>query len=77
MRVLFLYCYSSNLKELLNISKWNSINANNMSAIFYGCFSLKELSDILNWNIINDKNIYHFFLSILTFLCLTSFIIIR
>ena len=41
---MFYYCES--LKELPDISKWNTKNVNDMSYIFSYCESLKELPDI-------------------------------
>ena len=41
----------SSLKELPDISKWNTNNVTNMSYLFYDCSSLKELPDISKWNI--------------------------
>ena len=38
------------LKELPDISKWNTNNVTNMNYIFSNCRSLKELHDISKWN---------------------------
>ena len=40
----------SSLKELPDISKWNTSKVNNITGMFYKCGSLKELSDISKWN---------------------------
>ena len=45
MSEIFFNC--SSLKELPDISKWNTNNVKYMSKIFYNCSSLKELPDIL------------------------------
>ena len=46
------------LKELPDISNWNTSNVHNMSNMFYECKSLKELPDISKWdtNNINDMS---------------------
>ena len=41
------------LKSLPDISKWNIINAINISYLFYDCSSLKYLPDISKWDIEN------------------------
>ena len=38
------------LSSLPDISKWNTINVNNMSYIFYECNQLLSLPDISKWN---------------------------
>ena len=51
---LFFGC--SSLKELPDISKWNTTNVINMSWLFGKCSSLKELPDISQWNENNVTN---------------------
>ncbi len=46
MSYMFNWCES--LKELSDISKWNTKNVTNMRHMFLGCESLKELPDIFN-----------------------------
>ena len=41
------------LKSLPNISKWNTINLNDMSSLFNGCLSLLSIPDISKWEIKN------------------------
>ena len=41
----------------VDISKWNTLNVNNMSWMFYQCNSLISLPDISKWNASNIKNI--------------------
>ena len=41
------------LKELPDISKWNTSNVIYIDSIFYGCESLMSLPDISKWNISN------------------------
>ena len=43
----------SSLSSLPDISKWNTINVNDMRFMFYGCSSLSSLPDISKWNTIN------------------------
>ena len=38
---------------LFDISKWNTVDATDISYMFSFCSSLSSLSDILNFNIIN------------------------
>ena len=40
----------SSLLSLPDISKWNTINVNDMSSIFYNCSLLISLPDISKWN---------------------------
>ena len=63
-------CICKSLKELPDISKCNTSNVNNMTAIFCDCISLKELPDISKWNtnnlvdikwIFSNWKIFHFF----------------
>ena len=54
LRSLFFGC--SSLKELPDISKWNTNNVTNMSWLFGKCSSLKELPDISQWNENNVTN---------------------
>ena len=49
MSLMFYSCTS--LKELPDISKWDTKNVTNMSDMFFGCKSLKELPDISKWDI--------------------------
>ena len=51
----------SSLSSLPDISKWNTININNMSYMLYECSSLSILPDISKWNIIKVLNIYNIF----------------
>ena len=43
----------SSLKELPDISKWNTKNITDISRLFYNCNSLVSLPDISKWNINN------------------------
>ena len=60
MNSLFSRC--SSLKELLDISKWDTSKVINMSKMFNHCIELKELPEISNWdtnNVINrEKNAF-------------------
>ena len=38
------------LSKLPDLSKWNTININNMKSLFNGCTSLKSFPDISTWN---------------------------
>ena len=49
------------LKQLPDISKWNTNNVENMSFLFWGCSSLKQLPDISKWNTNNVKTIFFMF----------------
>ena len=40
-----------------NISKWNTINSNNMKFLFCECSSLTSLPDLSKWNISNVNDI--------------------
>ena len=42
----YMFCNCISLKELPDISKWNTNNVINMSQIFSKCRELKELPDI-------------------------------
>ena len=55
LEVMFLDCNS--LVSINNISKWNTINVNDIRRVFYNCSSLKSLPDISKWNTINVTNI--------------------
>ena len=48
MSILFTKC--SSLKELPDISKWNTKNVFTFSHMFFECVSLKSLPDISKWN---------------------------
>ena len=61
MSGLFCKCYS--LKELPDISRWNTINVKILNNIFNGCKPLKSLPDTLKWNIENVKDISNMFSS--------------
>ena len=45
------FCNCKSLKELPDISKWNTNLVQSMEKMFYNCKSLKELPDISKWNI--------------------------
>ncbi len=47
--------------ENIEFISFNTINVNNMSNMFSGCFFLKSLPDISNWNTINVKNMSYMF----------------
>ena len=51
----------SSLKELPDMSNWNTNNVINMSYLFSGCSSLKELPDLCNWNTNNVTNMSYLF----------------
>ena len=55
MSYMFYNC--SSLKELPDISKWNTNNVNIMASIFNNCSSLQKFSDISKWNINNITDI--------------------
>jgi len=46
---------------LPDISKWNLINAKDISQLFWGCSLLNEIPDISKWNLINVYNISYLF----------------
>ena len=59
MSGLFSLCYS--LKDLPDISEWDTSNAINMSKMFNYCTSLEELPDISKWNtskVINMRKMF-------------------
>ena len=45
------------LKNLPDISRWDTSKVKTLSAMFYGCSSLEKLPDISCWNITNATNI--------------------
>ena len=47
----------SSLKELPDISIWNTNNVNYMGEIFYNLFEIENLPDISKWNISNVHDI--------------------
>ena len=51
---MFTNCRS--LAFLLDISKWNTFNVENMYGMFSYCENLFEIPDISKWNITNVKN---------------------
>ena len=55
MQCIFYGCLS--LKNLPDISKWNTKNVNDLSFCFYKCESLKYIPDISCWNISNVSDI--------------------
>jgi len=61
MSYLFYEC--SSLKELPDISKWNTNYVFDMSNLFYGCSSLIKLPDIVKWDMKNVKDISSLFCS--------------
>ena len=59
MSYMFYYCES--LKNLPDISKWDTKNVTNMSYMFSYCKSLKNLPDISKWNTKNVTNMSNMF----------------
>ena len=53
MHHMFYECKS--LISLPNISKWNTINVNEMQYMFYRCYSLISLPNISKWNTSNNN----------------------
>ena len=51
-----MFCGHIKLKELPNISKWNTSYLTNMELILYKCLIIKEIPDISKWNIFNIIN---------------------
>ena len=57
----YIFFECSKLKEIPDISNWNTKNIINMSYIFKGCSELKSLPDISKWdtrNVVNMSNIF-------------------
>ena len=54
------YCCSS-LKDLSDISEWNTQNVTDMSEMFYYCSSLISLPDISKWDTQNVTNMNYMF----------------
>ena len=52
---MFIGC--SSITSIPDISKWNTKNVKDISAMFYYCESLSSLPDIFKWNISNVTNI--------------------
>ena len=46
----FLFSECSSLKELPDISKWNTNTINNIAGLFNKCSLLTKLPDISKWN---------------------------
>ena len=61
INISYLFYECSSLKELPDISKWNTFLVKDMSYLFYGCSSLNELPDISKWNTILVTNISYLF----------------
>ena len=59
MSYLFYRC--SSLKELPDISKWDTTYIRIMNCLFCGCSLLKELPDISKWNMKNVEDISYMF----------------
>ena len=53
--MIHLFSGCSSLKELPDISNWNTNNVTNMCDLFSFCSSLKELPNISNWNTNNVR----------------------
>ena len=62
---MFYECES--LLSIINFSKWNTNNVNNISYMFYGCSSLIDLSDISIWNVEKVIDISYIFLAVLLY----------
>ena len=59
MSDMFYGCYS--LKNLPDISKWDTKNVTNMSGMFSWCESLNNLPDISKWDTKNVTNMSDMF----------------
>ena len=59
MSYIFYGC--SLLKDLPDISNWDTSKVTNMSNMFFGCISLKTLPDISNWDTKNVTNMHSMF----------------
>ena len=55
------FCDCKSLKNLSDISKWNTKNAIDMSYMFSGCKSLNNLPDISKWDTKNVTNMSFIF----------------
>ena len=43
------------------MSKWNTYKVNNMSILFFECYSLFRIPDLSIWNAYNVTNMSHLF----------------
>ena len=57
----YMFCGCENLKELPDMSRWNTSNICNMSFVFFRCKSLPEIPDISKWDTKNVTNMSFMF----------------
>ena len=57
-----IFCNCIKLKEIPDISKWNTKNVKYLNSLFCGCESLKELPNISVWNTLRVEKLKIYFL---------------